>query len=176
MRSGMRLYHVPTLRHSIAVARRAPGRPGLLLDMKTNPSHAPRLMRAVSRELRRSDFVRHVMLMSTNADVMRIMRRKEPHWTIGYCYHHAGAVRLPRGADFLIANTRLLDNGVIAEAVERSVPVYVGVGDRSGEAAPFMARGVNGVLGDDTRSLRRLVDRVPYGETTDVPPDHSAII
>lgn len=167
MHSGLRRYQVPTLAQAIEAARQAPNSPRLLLDMKTDVHYAPALMRAVSRELRRARFTNRAMLMSTNADVVRVMRRMEPNWTIGYCYHRAGSEQLPEAADFLVARDALLDQALLARAKERSVPVYAGIGSHAERTGRFMRMGADGVLGDDTRAMRKQADSVPHGVPND---------
>ncbi|RSX55273.1 glycerophosphodiester phosphodiesterase [Bifidobacterium samirii] len=85
MRHNDRDYHVPTLRQVLAAVRLAGGRPGLLLDLKTDDRHAAKLVAAVSDELDRADYDGGLMAMATSRKAIRLFARRNPQWPVGLC-------------------------------------------------------------------------------------------
>ena len=85
MRHHDRDYHVPTLRQVLAAVRLAGGRPGLLLDLKTDDRHAAKLVAAVSDELERVGYDGDLMAMATSRKAIRLFARRNPQWPVGLC-------------------------------------------------------------------------------------------
>lgn len=155
-------FSVPTLDQAIAAAKQTSNGLGLLVELKTDVRHATSLTNKVLSVVERQHFAGKVLLMSTNPDVVRVMRglAPAPTWRVGYCYHKRGRMDWRTGADFLVVRSQLLDNGILTQAQRAGIPVFAGVGGYSDEAGRFTRLGVNGVLGDDARAIRGEMDRV----------------
>lgn len=170
MVSHDRMFRIPTLDEAIETARRAPNGLGLLIELKTDVRHAGKLTRGVMKAVENADFTHRTMIMSTNPDVVRVIRdlAPAPTWRVGYCHHARGRMDWRLGVDFLVVRSGLLDLKTLNGARERDIPVYAGVGAYSSEVARFLRLGASGVLGDDVRAIRgeceRAVEAGSYGE------------
>lgn len=175
------VYRVPTLAQAIRTARGAgaPGvsraRPagahglGLLLDLKTDPRHAPALLARIAGILAHEDFQNHTLVMSTDPAVVVVARRLHPDWRIGLCCRSARSLnRVEAGhtrLSFLVVTCSMAGDAVFARARQlcrtRPMPLYAGFGagagpgGEAGAAARYLADGASGVLGEDVRVIER---------------------
>lgn len=78
-------YRIPTLRQALAEAHNAPGKPGLLLDIKTDDRHAHRVARAVIDDIERGQRPDRLMVMSASREAVVFFKRLRPQWKIGLC-------------------------------------------------------------------------------------------
>ncbi|NEG55317.1 glycerophosphodiester phosphodiesterase family protein [Bifidobacterium platyrrhinorum] len=161
MRQNGEDFHIPTLAQAILAAQRTNDHLGLLLHLKTDDRHAPRVTGAVMRQVERHGFAPRVMIMSTNDEAIRIVHRRHPGWLVGKCVSPAGHPRVtwPRGASFVVMRGNRFDPAVARRAARAGMPVYAGVSGDYREANRCLRRGASGILGDSARRLDRVVDR-----------------
>ncbi|PLS29339.1 glycerophosphodiester phosphodiesterase family protein [Bifidobacterium parmae] len=161
MRQNGETFHIPTLAQAILAARRTNDHLGLLLHLKTDDRHAPRVTEAVSRQIERHDFASRVMIMSTDDAAIRLVHRAHPRWLVGKCVSPAGHARItwPRGASFVVMRGDRFDPRVARRAERDHMPVYAGVSGDYREANRCLKLGASGVLGDSARRLDHVVDR-----------------
>lgn len=144
----------------------APAGLGLLLDMKTGPHHAARLIGRVTGILQREGFTDHALMMSTSPDVVRMMRRLRPGWRIGFCCRDAAGLRRVEYGhtrlDFLVVTCALAGNAVFARGRRlcrlEEIPLYAGLGAKgaAGGPAQYLNEGADGVLGNNIRGIERV--------------------
>lgn len=161
MRQNGESFHIPTLEQAILAAQHTNGQLGLLLHLKTDDRHAPRVTGVVMRQVERRDFASRVMIMSTDDTVIRIIHHAHPDWLVGKCVSPAGHPRIawPRGASFVVMRGNRLDPAVARRAARDGIPIYAGVSGDCREANRCLRLGASGVLGDSARRLGRVVDR-----------------
>lgn len=161
MSADGRGYHVPTLAQAIAAASRVPGgKFGLLLDLKTDNRHAPRVARTVVREIDRAGFAGRTMLMSSNQHALDMVRHLRPDWTVGwFCRDLPTAAQgIAASVDFIVVRQRWIVRPLTAEAHRHGVAVFAGAIREPDEQRRCLRLGVDGVMGGDAQAMRRVTD------------------
>ncbi|KAB8286924.1 glycerophosphodiester phosphodiesterase [Bifidobacterium ramosum] len=154
-------YRVPTLAQVIDVAQRTSSDMDLLLDLKTNVRHARRLTDAVAAQIERYGFADRVMMMSTNDEIVTMIRRRHPDWIVGKCVSPAGrtAVEWTRDADFVVMRGDRVTREIVDHAHRDNLSVYAGVGGDARQANRCLGLGVDGVLSDSAGIALRAAER-----------------
>ena len=154
-------YRIPTLDEAIAQARLSSDRLGLLLDLKTDARHAPRLTNAVADRIEANDFAARAMLMATNDEAIRLLRTHHPDWLTGKCVSPADhtPVRWPEGVDFVLMRGERVEPRLIDEAHSQHIPLYAGVSEDYALASHCLRLGTDGIVGSNAQRVRRTVGR-----------------
>lgn len=152
-------YRIPTLDEAIAQARLSSDRLGLLLDLKTDSRHAPRLTNAVMDRIEANDFAARTMLMATNNDAIRLIRLRHPGWLTGKCVSPAdhSPVQWPEDVSFVLMRGERVEPHLIARARNQRIPLYAGVSADYDLAAHCLRLGADGIVGANAQRIRRTV-------------------
>ena len=143
-------YSVPTLGQAIGAARRTNDHLGLLLDVKTDDSHAPRLIHAISQDVEETGFAGRTMIMSTSRRAVDLIHAHHPNWRAGWCLRgKAKLVNWRPRMDFAVIRSHEVTARFMLQAKAHNVDVYVGKADSRHAVNRAMALGARGLLGDN---------------------------
>lgn len=143
-------YHVPTLDQAIETAQRTNDHLGLLMEMKTDDLHAPKLAYTMSHAVEKLGFAKRTIIMSTSRQAVDVMHALHPDWHVGWCLSgNAKRVDWRQPMDFVVIRSHEVTRKFMFEAKVHNVPVYVGQADSHHAVNHALASGARGLLSNN---------------------------
>jgi glycerophosphoryl diester phosphodiesterase len=142
------------------------GRCGVIIELKYY-GHDQRLEERVVDLVEAAGMADQVMIMSLNRQGIRKIRQLRPEWKIGLLSTVALGNVTKLDVDFLGLNARTTSRRLVREAAKRGIKIHVWTVNRPVDMANMLARGVDGLITDDPRLARQVLqerDDATFGE------------
>lgn len=161
MRQHNENFHTPTLAQAIEATQHINDHTGLLLDLKTDDSHAPALTDAVMAQIEDAKFADRTTLMSTSDYAISLIHKRRPDWSVGKCVSPVPGtpVDWPKDASFVVIRGDLINLSVLARARRDNISVFAGVNDDYHRGDTTLSLGADGILGSNARKVVKTVTR-----------------